>query len=51
LPAKTRTFVFNLMRIAYPNFTVVSVIKAKTREEAERYIPEGWQIVTCKESE
>lgn len=49
MPPKTKTFVFNLERIAYPNFTVVSVVKAATREDAERYLPEGWKVVTCKE--
>jgi hypothetical protein len=46
---KYKTFVFNLVRVAYPNFTVVSVVKAATREEAERYLPEGWKVVDCKE--
>jgi hypothetical protein len=38
------------MRVEYPNLTRVSVIRATTREEAERNIPDGWKIVTSKET-
>lgn len=50
MPNTPKTFIFNLKRVEHPNITEVKEIRAATMEEAKLKIPQGWIIVTCKES-
>lgn len=45
-----KVFKFNVMRIKHPNITKVMEISAPTMAAAKLEIPEGWKIITSKES-
>ena len=49
MPQKNNSYVFNLAHSANPKLNRISVIRAKTMEDAKKQLPEDWIIVTSKE--
>lgn len=46
---QNNSYVFNLSHSANPSLTRISVIRAKSMEDAKKQLPEGWIIITSRE--